>query len=116
MNSLNKVNFIKTVFLVYYFIQPEPVLLTLAHFLLIFCCFHNWLNAVKQLFWKDPLILIFIDIYEHVLDIFIRFTERLALGICFNDAQCLKMLMSVVVFLATILNLADIIYDTQIID
>ena len=28
--------------------------------------------------------------------------------------QCLKMLISVVVFLATILNLADIIYDTQI--
>ena len=113
MIGLNKVNFIKTVFLVYYFIQPEPVLFTLAHFLFDLLLFSQ---LVKQLFWKDPFILIFIDIYEHVLDIFIRFTERLALGICFNDAQCLKMLISVVVFLATILNLADIIYDTLMID
>ena len=79
----------------YYFIQPEPVLFTLAHFLFDLLLFSQ---LVKQLFWKDPFILIFIDIYEHVLDIFIRFTERLAIGICFNDAQCLKMLIPVVVF------------------
>ena len=53
----------------------------IAHFLFDLLLFSQ---LVKQLFWKDPFILIFIDIYEHVLDIFIRFTERLVLGICFN--------------------------------